>query len=195
MTEEQQETPPPKGLVFRDYTDFAASTTDLVLPYNGKPYRIPPVGIKTASILHGVSIGDADTPKDWTGEEFYRRLLGSAYDEMLEDDVPVPFVQRAATTQWTDVVRGRASALAMWELGDDPEAWAAVMAAPEESPAPSKSAGRSAARASGARSASRSSSSTSRGAKSSSTNKPPAARRGRTSSAAGSSSKATSKPS
>lgn len=195
MTDEQttEQTPPSKGLIFRDYTEFAARDDALVLPYKGKGYRIPDVGIKTAAILHGISSGTEQPPQEWSGEQFYRVLLGDAYDEMLDDNVPVPFVQRATTTAWTDVVKGRVAAVAMWEMGDDPEAWAAVTAAPQESPEPSSSAGSGAAKATARRSASRSTSSTSRGAKSTSTSKPRAARSGRTSSAGGSSSRATSK--
>lgn len=196
MTEEQTEqAPPQKGLTFRDYTEFSARNDALVLPYKGKGYRIPDVGIRTAAILHGISAGAEEAPKEWSGDKFYRVLLGEAYEEMLADNVPVPFVQRATTTVWTDVVKGRVAAVAMWELGDDPEAWAAVTAAPLESPEPSSSVGSSAGKASGARSASRSSSSTSRAAKSTPKSKPRAARAGRTSSTGGSSSKATSKQS
>lgn len=191
---EQEQSDQAKPLKLRDYADFEAATNQLVIPIYGKDYRIPDVGIRTATLLIGISAKKAEPPAEWSdgSDTYYRDLLGSAYDEMFADNVPSPVMPRVALTVWTDVVHGRAAAYGQWELSNNPEAWAAQMAAQEqESPAPRKSATKRAA-TTGTSKANRSSTSTSRAARTRTSAKAQPARRGRTSSSTGSNSKATS---
>lgn len=115
--------------LMRDWRDIHVP---LVLPINGKQYRIPPVDVETGALIR---LGADDDPAvsvpaiELLNTDFYRRMLGGVYDEMNTDRVPLAAVDRAAVTALTDHQHGRVAAVAMWETGADPEALAAVMAA------------------------------------------------------------------
>lgn len=102
---------------FKDYQELAEP---LALPINGKTYVIPAVGL-----ADGIKLTEALDPESKTplpDDEFNRILLGTAYDEMLADNVPGPAVVRASLTALGDFQRGRATAEIMWETGGDPKA-------------------------------------------------------------------------
>jgi hypothetical protein len=109
--------------VFKDYSELA---DPLVLPINGKTYTIPAVGLADGIKLMAVFSGEEDAPTI-PDEEFNRILLGSAYEEMLADNVPGPAVVRAALTALADFQKGRATAEILWETGGDPKALTAWM--------------------------------------------------------------------
>lgn len=111
--------------MFKDYSELI---DPLVLPINGKPYTIPPVGLRDGIKLTAALSGEADAPtiKD---DEFNRILLGTAYDELLEDNVPAGSVVRAALVALADFQKGRATAEILWETGADPKALTAWMEA------------------------------------------------------------------
>jgi len=129
-------------MAFEDYEKVA---DPLVLPIAGKKYRIPEVGLKdglkfnldaeaTAKAQEAVAAaekaGDAEAaakaaeqiPPQMGDEEFLRMFLGSAYDEMVADNVPGPSALRAAITAMTDFQKGRQMAEIMWATGGDPKA-------------------------------------------------------------------------
>lgn len=112
-----------------DYKSFDANL--LRLKIDGNVYEVPEVGIRTGILLQRAIDGDADAIAELnvTPEAFYRRLLGSAYDRMLEADVPRGSVERAAVAALADFRHGRVAAEIAWKRGQDPEALAAVMAA------------------------------------------------------------------
>lgn len=113
---------------FADWNEFAGPP--LTLPINGKLYKIPPVGIKTALILlHAVDNQPEAIRVLTQGDAFYRAVLGSAYDELQADDVDEKAVDRAALTALVDFKHGRMAALVCWRTGSDPEALGRFVAA------------------------------------------------------------------
>ena len=103
--------------MFKDYQELA---DPLVLPINGKSYTIPAVGLADGIKLTAALDPESKTPL--ADDEFNRMLLGTAYDEMLVDNVPGPAVIRASLTALADFQKGRATAEIMWETGGDPKA-------------------------------------------------------------------------
>lgn len=110
-------------MAFEDYTKVA---DPLVLPISGKKYRIPEVGladgVKFNLDIEAAAKDPESAPSSMTDEEFLRLFLGSAYDEMLADNVPGGSVLRAAVTAMTDFQKGRQMAEIMWATGGDPKA-------------------------------------------------------------------------
>lgn len=120
---------PSKGL-----PDWRDVRVPLVLPINGTEYRVPPVSIETGALLKWSASDDPEVAADakdrlGTDEEFYARILGSVYEQMIADDVPQLALDRAVATAVTDHQFGRVAAEMMWKSGGDPEALAAVLAA------------------------------------------------------------------
>ena len=103
---------------FKDYVELKER---LQLPINGKLYTIPAMGlaegIELTDQLEAAARGE-DLP-DKPFAEFNRMALGSAYDDMVADNVPADAIRRAALTQIADFQRGRAVAEVMWETGGD----------------------------------------------------------------------------
>ncbi|HWU33542.1 MAG TPA: hypothetical protein VN108_11755 [Marmoricola sp.] len=129
-------------MAFEDYDKVA---DPLILPIAGKKYRIPEVGMKDGikfnldaeatlkvqeEIAAAEKAGDeeaaaaaaAKMPAQMGDTDFLRMFLGSAYDEMLADNVPGGSVLRAAITAMTDFQKGRPMAEIMWATGGDPKA-------------------------------------------------------------------------
>jgi hypothetical protein len=116
--------------LMRDWRDIHVP---LVLPINGKQYKIPPVSVETGALIRLAQSDDEEAARVATeqlNDGFNERILGDTYAEMLADGVPDVAVVRAATTALVDHNHGRVAAVAMWETGAlDPEALAAFMAA------------------------------------------------------------------
>ena len=106
---------------FKDYAEFAEP---IALPINGKTYTIPPCPAGLGLEILALEV-DSKTP----AVELFRRLLGSTWDQMIADDVPLAAVSRAGLVAMVDVQLGRESAEAVWEAGISPEAVAALAAA------------------------------------------------------------------
>lgn len=121
----------------KDFTEFIAGP--LQVPIGGKLYTIPPIDITTGLLLRrAMNPEDTDAIErliggDTEGDELdlagYRRVLGSALDEMLADGVPWDAMDRAYLTAVTDHQRGRVIAEQVWEVGHDPKALLATVQA------------------------------------------------------------------
>lgn len=122
-------------MAFKDFREFA---DPLRLPIHGKTYTIPPVPARLGIQLLGLAKGD-DVPElaALTGMDLWKALLGSAWDEMVADDVPMSAIARAGLTALADYQQGRVVAEAVWEGGIDPERMAARVAALLKESAPS----------------------------------------------------------
>lgn len=105
-------------MAFKDYSELA---DPLKLPINGKVYTIDAVGLADGIKLTAALSGEEDAPTI-PDAEFNRILLGSAYEEMLADNVPGPAVVRASLTALADFQKGRATAEILWETGGNPKA-------------------------------------------------------------------------
>lgn len=104
----------------REFTDFAAGP--LIFPYKGRTYTAPEVSIAMGLRLNGI-LNEGESP-DLSTAELWPELLGSMWDEMMADNVPMVFASRAAATVMADFQYGREYATVMWETGGDPKALA-----------------------------------------------------------------------
>jgi hypothetical protein len=102
---------------FEAYEKFADR---LVLPIGGKEYTIPEVGAADG-IKFNVNVATEDA-EPISNEEFFHMFLGTAYDEMVADNVPGNAILRAAMTALADWQSNRATAEVMWATGADPKA-------------------------------------------------------------------------
>ena len=114
-------------------------TPPLVFPVAGKEYTVVPIderdfteGLRWQQIFGGAEPEppNADQPK---------LVLGTIFDEMVKDGVPINAIARAAFATLTDYRLGRSAAEKAWESGIDPEALAAAVAASQTTPAPTPS--------------------------------------------------------
>ncbi|OZB79732.1 MAG: hypothetical protein B7X41_19050 [Microbacterium sp. 14-71-5] len=101
-----------------EFSDFNDLFDPLVLPINGKQYTIPPVSFAAGVKINGI----VDGTEKMGDEEFYRLILGSVFDEMLADKVPMAALDRAGKAALADFQYGRGMAEIMWKTGGDPKA-------------------------------------------------------------------------
>ena len=125
------------------YEEFAQEP--LAFPISGKVYVVPPLGFTDGVRLQRVLAGEDDSLNNAPAEEGWRLILGTAWDEMVADNVPIEAIARAGFTAMTDFQFGREQAERVWEAGLDPKALAeAVTAAREQltglTPSPSTGA-------------------------------------------------------
>lgn len=108
------------------FRDFSELREPLRLPYRGKAYEIPPVGLLDAPGLWEALERPAES--ELTSSDLRRILLGDAWEQMQADNVPPEMALRAEMTALADFRAGRETAEFMWETGSDPKvlaAWAA----------------------------------------------------------------------
>lgn len=92
----------------------------LAFPIAGKTYTVPPIPWKDGLRLTRILSEDESVPEDV--DEQNRLLLGTAWDAMKADDVPMEAFARAALTALIDFRMGREAAEAYWNSGALPEA-------------------------------------------------------------------------
>lgn len=109
----------------KPYEEFAQEP--LAFPIGGKTYTVPPLGYIDGIRLSRVFAGEDKSLDDAPPEEGWRLVLGSAFDEMVADKVPMEALARAGFTAMTDFQYGRQQAERVWESGLDPKALAAAM--------------------------------------------------------------------
>lgn len=141
---------------FQDLQELVEPWLDL--PIRGKTYRVESVDAKTGiwcqrivtvagAAQAGIDLTDAEVASlhldDDEEQDFNRRLLGAAYDEMLEDKVPWDFVKLAARVVFTWTVRDREAAEELWARGGRPEA---PRPTPQDRKAPAKKTAKKSAR-------------------------------------------------
>lgn len=112
--------------VLDDLGDFLSPTLDL--PVAGKVYRVPSpparVGLRLQAAHAVMAAGRAGaTPRpsdlaiaatDDGSTSLEQDTLGPVYQQMLDDDVPVEAVKRAATTAYLWIVIGEEAATRYW---------------------------------------------------------------------------------
>lgn len=128
-------------MTLRDWQDVEASDP-LVLPINGKQYRIPSIGhldvIRIQDEMDRIANGDAPEISD---DDFLSMVLGDQRGLMEADNVPPKAIVHAATVAYTDAIAGRVAAEHLWEHGPNPEALAAAITAVSASSTTSPSTG------------------------------------------------------
>lgn len=100
-------------MAFADYEQVAEP---LALPYRGKVYRLPELGIQDTIRLRLVL--DPDSDEDMTLEELEELLLGDAGKQMAADNVPDRFRDRAFRTAVAEFRYSREMAEQVWNLPD-----------------------------------------------------------------------------
>lgn len=115
--------------MFEDLANFVQD--EIILPIKGKDYVVPPIDIELGAkvvrkwnlaqaIGAGVTLSDDELDElkaDAKNElDLYKEVLGSAYDEMLTDQVGYQMMQRAGKTAIALVVSGAEAAAAQWAV-------------------------------------------------------------------------------
>lgn len=111
--------------------------SSLKLPIGGKTYRVPSptadVGLHCQLVAEigrkqraGLEVSQADldmlTLDDEAEQQWHRRILGPALDEMVADGVGWERVKHASSTTFTWIVAGTAAAERVWAGGARAEA-------------------------------------------------------------------------
>lgn len=117
-------------MAFKDFHEFSQP---LRLPIGGVVYEIPRVSAALGLQLLGVLEGDEAALDARTPRELWALLLGEAGEQMIADGVPWAAYDRAGLAALADYNGGRDAAERAWEVGLDPEALAAMMAAAQGS--------------------------------------------------------------
>ena len=128
-------------MALKAFEDFASEP--LAFPIGQKVYVVPSLGYREGIRLQQAIAGG---PSIGTPEDEWRLVLGSAWDEMTSDNLPLEALSRAALATMADYQYGRDAAVKVWE--SDPEALAAALtAATQTSPIPTPSTSTAAASA------------------------------------------------
>jgi len=107
-------------MALSEYTTFA--TPPLAFPINGKTYTLAPLGIEAGIRLAAAIVGKDDELNDLSGSALWRLVLGTVWDDMIADGVPLEAATRAGLAALADHQQGRAFAEVIWETGADPKA-------------------------------------------------------------------------
>lgn len=126
------------------YEEFAQEP--LAFPIGGKSYVVPPLGFTDGIRLQRILIGQDESLNDAPPEAAWELILGSAFEEMCADKVPMEAVARAGFTAMTDFQFGREQAERVWESGLDPKALADAIRGAEKQLASQRSNSTGAAR-------------------------------------------------
>lgn len=120
--------------MFEDLDQFFDDT--LKLPIGGKVYAVPSPDIQTGlycqriaetglALRRGQQLSDSDRVAlqldDDQEREWYHRLMGTAYEQMVADGVTWAKVQRAGATTFAWITAGEQAAQRTWR-SDRPEA-------------------------------------------------------------------------
>ena len=112
-------------MALKPFEEFIADP--LEFPIGGKVYRLEPYDIPTGLKLTAIVAGQDEEFKSQPTVELYKLLLGSLWDQMLTDGVPLAAASRAGMTALADFQYNRTFAEAAWEKGEDPKAIAAYL--------------------------------------------------------------------
>ena len=112
----------------------------LAFPIGGKVYTIPDLPYQNMLTIQKVRAGEATELDGMAAEDTWRLVMGSAFDEMKDDNVPGEAIGRAGLATLAYFEQGREVAEAIWEKGIDPKALAAAILARAEQSAPSGTA-------------------------------------------------------
>lgn len=99
----------------------------LVFPIGGKEYVIPELGYRDMLTIQKIRAGQSSELDGKTPEESWRLVMGTAWDEMVADNVPAEAIARAGLATLAFFEAGRESAEAIWENGVDPKAILAAL--------------------------------------------------------------------
>ncbi len=122
-------------MALKEFEEFLEEP--LVLPIGGKHYTIPPVGaqegVLLSALFESTRTGATTDLDDDSEVTLYKRVLGPAFDQLLEDNVPTPALVLAGKTALILFLHGRTVAEKFWNAGGNPagEARAAKKAAPK----------------------------------------------------------------
>jgi hypothetical protein len=136
----------------------------LEFPIGGKRYRVPDLDYRAMLTMQKIRAGESTEYDNAPAEVTWRLVMGSAWDEMIADNVPAEAIGRAGLATLAYFEQGIETAEAIWESGVDPKALAAAIlsrsgqsqpsstAEATETPSPASSSGTSSRRTSSTKS-------------------------------------------
>lgn len=117
-------------MAFKDVSELLDET--LRLPVRGRTYTVPApsaaMGLRTQKLIalaaqaadgHAVEL-DSELMSDDEEDRFYEKLLGDAYDELLDDGVSWPVLKHIAVTVMVWIAKNKDAAEEFWNSGGDP---------------------------------------------------------------------------
>lgn len=119
------------------YEEFAKEP--LGFPIAGKVYTVPALGFTDGILLQRIVAGEQTAFTDAPVEDGWKLVLGSAFDDMVTDKVPMEAIARAGFAAMADFQFGREAAERVWESGLDPKALAAAVTATARQDSPRSS--------------------------------------------------------
>ena len=99
----------------------------LSFPIGGKVYTIPELGYAEMLTIQKVKAGEPTELDGQPADASWRLVMGSAWDEMVADNVPGEALARAGLATLAFFEAGREAAEAIWEKGIDPKAMLAAI--------------------------------------------------------------------
>lgn len=98
-------------------------------PIRGKFYTVPEISYTDWLLIQKIQAGEVTEIEGLDADDTWKVVLGSAWDEMVADNVPAEALQRAGLAALTYVQFGRELAESVWEAGLDPKSVAAAVLA------------------------------------------------------------------
>lgn len=99
----------------------------LSFPIGGKTYTIPELPYTSMLTLQKIRAGESTEFDNAEPDDSWRLVMGSAWDEMVADNVPGEALGRAGLATLAYFEQGIETAEAIWESGVDPKALAAAI--------------------------------------------------------------------
>ncbi|GAB3081053.1 hypothetical protein GCM10027053_52020 [Intrasporangium mesophilum] len=99
----------------------------LAFPINGKVYTVPELPYDAMLTIQKVKAGEYTVLEELAPEQTWRLIMGDAWDEMVDDNVPAEAIGRAGLATLVYFEQGREAAEVVWENGIDPKALATAI--------------------------------------------------------------------
>lgn len=136
-------------MVLKAFTEYTQGPLEVQYEPDGKVYRIPPITIEAAAIVHAMA-ADPDAPVPGLDPDddyaMQRLVLGPLWDQMIAEKVPAFFASRVYLAALADFQGGREYAERIFMEGPDPKALeeflqsrTARQESPKASPEPKRS--------------------------------------------------------
>lgn len=113
-------------MVFKDFKDLEPNP--LMLPINGKTYKISPVSAADGlRVWKYIRTGKKSDGTDAKVEDIAQLLLGTTHRQLIADNISYRALNRVYTTVIADFTNGRAAAELMWETNGSPKALDSIL--------------------------------------------------------------------
>lgn len=99
----------------------------LAFPIGAKTYTVPDLDYRAMLTMQKIRAGESTEYDDAPPEVTWRLVMGDAFDQMVNDNVPAEAIGRAGLATLAYFEQGIETAEAIWESGVDPKALAAAI--------------------------------------------------------------------